>query len=228
MITPQQQSVRYHDPSQETEEVQQVIADLQPMLTSNEELLYVAVQQRFAPSIQGLGAAVGVAKKQAVAATNQRLILYRPGLVGTARLVDIPWLEVDHVHINQGLFGTTFEVQRLVGRAGTEEKGLIEQVQYLDKAQAKRLFGICQEIEMRNREERRLRRLEEERAEAGAPSLVVNAAPPAAGTSTGAATPAASETDPVSKLAQAKAMLDQGLISPEEFANIRARIITAM
>lgn len=228
MATQQHRAIRYSDPSQETDDIRQLVAEVEPMLTQDEEILYIAAQGRHAPTMQAVSAAMGISKKQAVIATSTRLMLYRPGLIGNARFIDIPWLEVDHVHIKQGFFGTTFEVQRLIGQGVAEKAGVAEEVPYLDKDQAKRLFSVCQEIEQRSREERRLRRLEEERATAGGASFVMNTPAPVAGGPVPAPTPGPAASDPVAKLAQAKAMLDQGLLSPEEYASIRARILSTL
>jgi hypothetical protein len=85
----------------------------------------------------------------------------------------------------------------------------------LDKAQVRRLYGISQQKEQEWREKRRIRDMEEARARSGG----VHFAPQAA------ATPGAD--DPVQKLAKAKAMLDQGLITEPEYESLKAKIIAS-
>ena len=88
----------------------------------------------------------------------------------------------------------------------------------LDKDQAKRLYGICQQMEQGWREKRRVRQMEEERARSGGVQLHV----PTAGA------PAPTAEDPVEKLAKAKKMLDQQLISQAEDDTLKAEILASM
>ncbi|MCL4465453.1 MAG: SHOCT domain-containing protein [Chloroflexi bacterium] len=89
----------------------------------------------------------------------------------------------------------------------------------LDKEQAKRFYGIAQQMENEWREKRRVRQMEEDRAKAGGVYL-----------GTAGVNLAGSQTveDPVAKLGKAKAMLDQGLISEAEYESIKAKILASM
>ena len=87
----------------------------------------------------------------------------------------------------------------------------------LDKEQAKRLYSVCQQMEQEWREKRRVRDMEEARARSGG----VYMTPPAA-------VDQSVTEDPVAKLARAKAMLDQGLISEAEYDTLKARILSSM
>jgi len=95
-------------------------------------------------------------------------------------------------------------------------RGQRAELSNLDKDQAKRLYGICQQMEQEWREKRRIREMEEARAKAGGVHIA---------SQQGAN---ASAEDPVAKLAKAKQMLDQGLISETEYESLKARILSAM
>ena len=75
------------------------------------------------------------------------------------------------------------------------------------------------EVEQEWREKRRIREMEQDRAKAGGvymghvPGVGVPAAPDVA-------------ADPVAKLAKAKAMLEQGLISEAEYDTLKAKVLS--
>lgn len=198
-----QVSIRDADESQQSEAVQRAAADVAKILTPNEEILFVALQNITALSI----------KKDCAVATTNRLILFRPSLLGRVDFDDFPWQDVRNARINQGMLSTELVVETVDGTTYT--------LAGLDKEQAKRFYAVCQQQEQEWREKRRVREMEEARARAG--GIQLGSLP---GTS---ATPSGSpDEDPVEKLARAKKMLDQGLISEAEFDTLKARILSAM
>lgn len=190
--------IRYTDPSQETEALQKVAEEVSKILTPSEEILFIALQGNLAISI----------KKDAVVATTNRLICYRPGVFGKVDFQDFLWQDVRDARISQGMLSTEFSVSTAKG-----EPMLVGE---LDKDQAKRLYSVCQQMEQEWREKRRVRDMEEARAKSGGVYL---------GPTGGAAAPA---EDPVAKLARARQMLDQGLISEAEYESVKAKILSAM
>jgi hypothetical protein len=186
--------IRHADPSQDQPALQAVAEDVGKVLTPNEEILYVAMQNETALSL----------KKDAAVATSNRLILYRPAVLGRVAFDDLQWQDVRNVAITQGMLSTALAVEAADGR--------VLGMDNLDKDQAKRFYGIAQQMEQEWREKRRAREMEEARARSGGVHL---------------AGPAAAE-DPVAKLAKAKQMLDQGLISEAEYDALKAKILGAM
>jgi hypothetical protein len=190
--------IRHTDPSQEQDRVQRIAADVKAILTANEDILYVALQT-------GAGA---MSRADAVVATSNRIVFYRRPVIGSANFVDLHWQDVKDVALKQGMMAADLIVETTDGRAETMD--------WLQKDQAKRIYGIAQQLEQEWREKRRVREMEEARARAG--GHVIQAAPAAA----------PSAEDPVEKLARAKAMLDQGLISETEYDTVKARILSSM
>lgn len=186
--------IRHADPSQDQPALQAVAADVGKVLTPNEEILYVAMQNETALSL----------KKDAAVATSNRLVLYRPAVLGRVAFDDLQWQDVRNVSITQGMLSTALKVESADGR--------VLGMDNLDKDQAKRFYGIEQQMEQEWREKRRAREMEEARARSGGVHL---------------AGPATAE-DPVAKLAKAKQMLDQGLISEAEYDALKAKILGAM
>ena len=195
--------IRETDPSQSTVSLQRVAAEVARILTPNEELLYIALQNATALSI----------RKDSVVATSNRVIVYQPSVLGRVDFTDFLWQDVANARIKQGMLSTEFSAETTDGRSVV--------VGGLDKDQAKRLYGICQQMEQEWREKRRVRQMEEERARAGGVQLHV----PTGGMAAPAGTPA---EDPVEKLAKAKKMLDQQLISEAEYDTLKAKILASM
>ena len=192
-------TIKEVDPSQSSETLKKIAAEVGRILTPNEEVLYIALQNATALSI----------KKDCVVATSNRVIIYQPSVLGRVDFTDFLWQDVSNARIKQGMLSTEFTAETTDGR-----KALVGG---LDKDQAKRLYGICQQMEQEWREKRRVRQMEEERARSGG----VHFQAPSGGA------PAAAE-DPVEKLAKAKKMLDQQLISEAEYDSLKAKILASM
>lgn len=196
----EQTPIRYVDPSQESSALQSIARDVAKIPTPSEEILYVALQNAMALSL----------KKDSVVTTGNRILVYRPHVLGRVDFDDFLWQDVENVTVKQGVLSAEVTVTTSDGRSAT--------LGGLDKDQAKRLYGISQQLEQEWREKRRIRLMEEDRARAGGVYL-------AAPTSTG---DAPSTEDPTQKLARAKALLDQGLISEAEYETVKAKILSAM
>jgi hypothetical protein len=191
--------IKYIEPDQDVEALQKVAREVAKILTSNEEILFVATQNVTAMSI----------RKDSVVVTTNRIIGFSPGVLGRVSFRDYQWQDVLDVSMRQGMLSTEITIETAAGR---------QEVGSIDKEQAKRLYGIAQQMEQEWREKRRVREMEEARAKAGG---VYMGGLPGMGTP-----PPANAEDPVSKLAKAKAMLDQGLISEAEYDTLKAKVLS--
>jgi len=183
--------------------VQKVLDRVSGILTSQEEVQYIAVQAK----------PVQVAP-DCIVCTNRRLIIFRQKLLGQMDFKDYRWLDLHDAHLKEGVIFADISVSSLQGDKIT--------IGYLPKNQARRLYRIAQEREEEMIELRRRRSMEE--TQAGAHNIVVNS--PAATAPVVEAAPAAD--DPMAKLAKLKQMLNAGLIEQEEFDAIKQRILAAM
>ncbi|MCL4465452.1 MAG: PH domain-containing protein [Chloroflexi bacterium] len=77
--------IRYTDPTQEKGALQNVAANVVTVLTPGEEILYIALQNKTAMTL----------KKDCCVATSNRLLLYRPGLLGRVVFDDLHWQDVE-------------------------------------------------------------------------------------------------------------------------------------
>lgn len=171
--------------------------DIGRLLTPGEEILCVASQS---PASLAL-------IKDSVAATSNRLIYCSSHLLGRREYKDYLWEDVLDVRLKEGILTSELTADLANGRSAT--------LGGLDKQQARRLYGACQQKEQEWREKRRIRQIEEDRARAGGVYM----------TSPTQTSPA---EDPVAKLARAKQMLDQQLISEAEYEALKAKIIAEM
>jgi hypothetical protein len=191
---------RLTNDEQDPATVEKIVAKVEPLLMTGEELKYVAVQQRpianFAPD--------------AIVLTDKRMMLFQTKLLGRYDFQDWVWRELGNCKIKEGMLGATISIQ-------TSSRQLVS-LDYLPKKQAREVYRYAQEKEEAAHEERRQRALEEKRAAAGGTTVAVQANP----------SQPAPAADPVAKLAQLKQMLDAGLISQGEFDQKKAAILAAM
>jgi len=98
--------IRHTDPSQQTDALQRVAADVTKILTPNEEILYIALQNITALQL----------KKDSVVATSNRVICYKPGMLGRVVFEDFLWQDVKETKISQGFLSTDFSVETVKGQ----------------------------------------------------------------------------------------------------------------
>lgn len=195
------------DQSQTLPDVQKIARDVNELLIEDETILYIAMQ----------GMKAGI-RKDAMIATDRRLLRYRPAMMGKFNLDDWPWNKVEEVRVNQGMMTSEFRFKLINGAIGTMGN--------LDKEQTRKLYAICQTKVHEWHEIRRQRQMEEDRARAGGVTVQTAFTPPMPQP---VATPLPAPTeDPVARLAKAKALLDQGLISQEEYDELKAKIVASI
>lgn len=156
-----------------------------------------------------------------LAATSGRLILLTRKLLGGFDVSDIRWQDLEEVTLRVGMLGadllvrsgraTDFASQGNTASLRFEFKGLCK-----DQAQA--VYRICQAQDQAWREKRRIRELEELRARSGGIQM---------GSASGGYTPPGGQPDAVRRLAEAKQMLDQKLITDSEYEAIKAKIVSS-
>lgn len=208
---------KFLNDEQDPKTVEKVYTRLNDLLNSGEEILYIAVQKK--PLVNIL--------PDCIAITNKRILFFTPANLGLSiKFVDFVWKDIVDVFTKEEIIGAIFSVRTTNGA----EMG----VDYLPKVQARKLYQYAQERKEEEREARRLRDLEEKRAESGAMQFEAPASftppayqPPVAQPAPVAAAPAVHE-EPVAapapkpdelteKLKKLRTLFDNGLISQEEY-----------
>ena len=188
--------------------------ELKGLLVPGERLLSYAVQRRlFALSHRRI----------IIGATTGRFIGLTRGLIGGYTPFDVRWQDLRDVAIRAGIFGADLTVTAIESDDLASHKhagGMRRVFAGLRKTQAQEVYKICQAQEQSWREKRRIRDLDELRAESGGVQL--GGMPLGL---TGAAPSAASNLPPTERLRRAKEMLDDGLITDAEYESIKARVV---
>src|ERR1700749_2901695 len=142
---------KFLNEEQDPKAVEKVYLRLNDLLNTGEEVLYIAVQKK--PLVNLF--------PDCIAITNKRILFFTPANLGlTLKFVDFVWKDVIDVNTREELIGAVFSIRTTNGA----EMG----VDYLPKVQARKLYQYAQERKESEREARRLRDLEEKRAESGA------------------------------------------------------------
>lgn len=181
---------------------------LKSLCVPGEEVVHFAMEVRLSALLH---------RRVFVAATTNRLIIFRRGLIGGFNMKDLRWQDISDAkfkeHIIEVLFGSLLMVDT-VNREKLKVNGLVAN-------KARPLYVYCQHQEQAWREKNRVRKIEEDRAKAGGVQIGV----PLSGGQ--AATPAPIQ-DPQQRLQRAKSMLDQGLLSDAEYEALKAKILAEL
>lgn len=184
---------------QNPKQLEKVVSRIEGILTTGEKIEYLAVQKKPLINIS----------PDSLVLTNKRIIIFRPANMGlTLNFSDILWKDVKDCHIKEGFLGTDFFIKGV-----NKERGVIPN---LPKDQARKLYRIAQEREEEMIEVRRQRSMEESRA--GAANVVLS--------SDDKPTKSSGNDDPMHKLKQLKELLENDLISQEEFENKKTEILS--
>jgi hypothetical protein len=214
-VAPASSSTVAPAPDGEDARVGSGLKELNGLLVPGERLLAYAVQRRiFALSH----------RRVIVGATTGRFIGLSRGLIGGYTPVDVRWQDLKDVSIRAGIFGADLTISSLAtddfGSHGHAAGGR-QIFSGLRKEQAQQVYKICQAQEQAWREKRRVRDLDELRAQSGG----VQIGGPLSGAA-GATLPTGG--DPGERLRRAKQMLDDGLITDVEYESIKARVVDGL
>lgn len=220
---------KFLNDQQDPKAIEKVYSRLVDLRTSEEEILYIAVQKK--PIVNVF--------PDCIALTNKRILFFTPANFGLSmKFVDFVWKDIVDVQTKEEILGAVFSVKTANGA----EMG----VDYLPKIQARKLYQYAQERKESEREARRLRDLEEKRAESGAmhfdapiaPAYQPPVAPAPAPVPTPMPTPepvvvvapepvAESKPDELTeKLQKLKKLFDHGLISQEEYNHKKMELLS--
>ena len=135
---------RFLSDEQDPKAVEKVIGKLNDLLTSGEELLYLAVQKK--PAVNLL--------PDSIAISNKRIFYCEPGNLGlTMNFKDISWKNVKEVSFKEEFFGSKFICVPQHGENIVTE--------FIPKVQARKLHQAANEQLNNFNEQARLQKLEE-------------------------------------------------------------------
>ncbi|WP_027387365.1 PH domain-containing protein [Chryseobacterium gregarium] len=196
---------------QDPQAVEKLLGRINSLLTSQESVEYIAVQKKPVLNLSS----------DCIALTNRRIIFCRPRNFGLSMgFQDYSWVDVADCHIKEGIIGSTFIMRTTMG--------FTNMMDYLPKAQARKLYQYAQEIEERMRSVRREKDLETRRASAGGGVTVNNATPIITSPQHfQQVKPLMIENeDPFALLQKLKGLAENGIISQEEFEEKKNEILS--
>jgi hypothetical protein len=222
---------KFLNEEQDPKTVEKVYSRLVDLLSSGEEVIYIAVQKK--PLVNLF--------PDCIAITNKRILFFTPANLGLSiKFVDFVWKDIVDVYTKEEIIGAIFSVKTTNGAEMA--------VDYLPKVQGRKLYQYAQERKEVEREARRLRDLEAKRAESGSIQFESPATHPAATQQTFAAPapviappqPAPAPVAPLApivheapkpdelteKLKKLKTLFDNGLISQEEYNNKKLDLLS--
>jgi hypothetical protein len=193
--------------------VQKAITEFESLLVSGETIDAYAVQRRIYALTH---------RRSIVCATSGRFIGMTRGLFGGFNPDSVRWQDIKEAHIQVGPLGADLTIVALA-TPDLAVSGEARTVFYhgLRKQQAESVYRICQAQEQAWREKRRVRELEELRAKSGGIQLGNTI-------SAGGSATAAAPDSAAARLAQAKEMYEQKLITDSEYESLKARIVGSL
>jgi hypothetical protein len=202
---------------------QAAIGQARTLLVEGESIVASALQHRLYALLH---------RRKLAVATSGRLIFMKRPLLGGYEPLTIRWQDLKEATLSVGMFTASLTIAYSANVSDTaiasaNFQSLTIRGLRIEPAQA--VYRFCQEQEQSWREKRRLRSIEEMRAKAGG-TQIANVLPPAFAPGAPALdTPApAPDHNLTQRLAQAKEMLDQGLINDSEYETIKARIVASL
>lgn len=216
---------KFLNEEQDPAAVEKIALKLNGIIMTGENVEYIAVQKKPAVNIS----------PDAVALTNKRVIFCRPKNLGFSfDFADYIWKDVIDCKLKEELLGAIFSINTIKGS---------DSLDYLPKAQARRLYALAQEQEEVQRELRRQMELEEKRAGSGSinvTSAISEQVPP---TISHQESITVSNLTPVNEpvvieevkadditaaLTKLKVLFDSHLISRDEYESKKADILSRM
>lgn len=195
---------KFLNEEQDPKAVEKIFSKIKDLLMVDEVVEYIAVQKKPAVNIS----------PDCVALTSKRVIFCRPKNLGLSmEFNDYIWKDVSDCHMKEEIFGAIFQIKSI--------RGNLSSIDYLPKVQARKLYQIAQGKEEEQREIRRQRDLEEKRASAG--GVTVTASIPNQHAESNI-----NQDDPIISLQKLKTLLENDLITQQEFDTKKAEILSRL
>lgn len=206
---------RFLSDEQDPKAVEKVIGKLNDLLTSGEELLYLAVQKK--PAVNLL--------PDSIAISNKRIFYCEPGNLGlTMNFKDISWKNIKEVSFKEEFFGSKFICVPQHGENIVTE--------FIPKTQARKLHQAANEQLEQYKEMLRQQQLEENRSVAGsvqtAPVQSIIELPIEEAEVIATAPIDEQEDETTLKLRKLKTLYDKQLITQAEYESKKAAILDSL
>ncbi len=196
---------KYINDNQDEKDIEKILDKLNGILMSGEDLIYIAVQKKPAINIS----------PDYVAITDKRIIFCRPKNLGLSmEFQDFIWRDLKDCNLKENMLGATITVKTI--------HNLTSEIDYLPKAQARKIYSYCQEQEEIQNEIRRQREIEVIKASAGNINLGANQQQQQPTDEKPV------QEDPVETLSKLKKLMDNFLITRDEYEAKKQEVLSRM
>ena len=159
-------------------------------------------------------------RRSVFAVTNSRIINLQRGLIGGYKMRDYQWKDLEDAKISENV------LPKICGSTLTFTFSQFPSIMvYPDLKTASDIYKVAQLQEQAWEEKRRIREMEETRAQAGGISIGNTATPSPTG-STSNYDKSMSTSDIVDELLKIKELLDKGILSDVEFQEMKSKILS--
>ncbi|TZF86179.1 hypothetical protein FW774_03775 (plasmid) [Pedobacter sp. BS3] len=198
---------RFLTDEQDAKTAEKVLTKVQDMLTSGEDLVYLAVQKKPVANLI----------PDAIVLTSKRIIFCIPGNLGLTTNFEIfLWKDIKEVAFKEEFFGAKFTAIPLKGENLT--------IDYIPKVQARKLYQFSNQQLENQREAARQQEMEDKKA--SVPPVAVNVQPEPV------KPPVVEEPEPADevtqKLQRLKMLYEKQLITGEEYEAKKADILSQL
>jgi hypothetical protein len=202
---------KFLNEEQDPKTVEKVVGKLNDLMSSNEELLYIAVQKKPAVNLM----------PDSIALSNKRLFYCEPANFGiTMNFKDISWKSIKEVSFKEEIFGSKFIC--------VPQQGENIVTEYIPKVQARKLFQAAKEELTKYQEEIRNAELAAKKVEEAhiQEAVIIPDFPLSEPTPLPLPEPVAEPEDETTlKLRKLKTLFDKQLITLEEYEAKKASIL---
>ena len=155
-------------------------------------------------------------RRQVFGITNSRVILLRRGIFGGFKMTDFQWKDLHDAQVSENV------LPNICGSTVTIENYVTDDIVfYPDSDTASQIYKVAQKQEQEWEEKNRIRAMEESRASAGGIMFNTGAMQPAAPANNQQSNESVSD-----EILKYKKMMDDGIISDTEFAELKAKLLS--
>ena len=170
-------------------------------------------------------------RRQVFAVTNSRVIRLRRPVLGGFEMTDFQWKDLEDAQVSENVLSSlcgsilSFKADnkeiRLGSKVVEDEFIFFPEIETASKA-----YKYAQEAEQSWEEKRRVRSMEEKRAEAGGIMIGQNTSPASNGMGSQENQNSRTKTDIADELLKLKKLVDEGILSDAEFQEMKSKILS--
>ena len=192
--------------------IEKAFINLRDILMNDESILVEGIDKRIFALFN---------RRQAFAITNSRVIKLERPLLGGYKMIDFQWKDLKDAQISENVF------RSICGSTLSFESQDMKLVVYPDSKISSKAYKIAQQQEQAWEEKRRIRNMEEKRAEAGGIMIGQSNNQPSLTSKFSEGKDIQYNTDQISEeLLKLKDLLDKGILSDAEFQEMKSKILS--